>query len=240
MTVLTLSEVKSLYKTIHCHETENCFLVHDYGKYKPNVTFVLSKDFHLNKDRKPIDPLSYTTDSKITDNMNIPFDGDADFIFGDFWINKKGNKCFKPEDPLKSKHLLIRVSWGGSYSYTWGNYRGEKIKGVIYFHRASSNAVGSGYDYYIVPVRFKNKIFNIGLREEISKLNYERRKMHSNQRKNLIREAEILLDGIPESARQKSNFEESHDETSWQASYGYLITLYTQEITCTQKVTYKI
>lgn len=153
---MTLAEAKTFYENDRVFETETSFMVNQFGKYQPNITFLVPKEVNLGKNGKPMSPLTYVADKEITDNMNIDFDGSAAFMFGDFWVSKKGGACFRPKSPTKAKHLLIRVDWGGAFNDHRGVYPGDakKIGELLYFRRASSNGGGSGYDYWVLPVGF--------------------------------------------------------------------------------------
>ena len=152
---MTIIEAREMFGET-CYETETGFLVNIFGKYCPNITFVISKEFDLDADGKPVNPLRYVSDREVTDSMNMDFDGDAEFMFGDFWRSKKGGACFRPKSPRVAKDLLVRVSWGGCFNSHRGTYSDEAkaIEGVKYFRRASSNGGGAGYDYWVVPVGF--------------------------------------------------------------------------------------
>lgn len=154
--VLTLAEAKKFFKNDKIYEAgEGQFLVNMFGKYLPNITFVISSTFEVDENERVISPLDYTSDEEVTANMNINFDGDVVFIFGDFWRSKKGGACFRPKDPMRAKHMLVCSSWGGAFSRTRGNYHGENTPGVLYFRRARSNGGGAGNDFYVVPVGYK-------------------------------------------------------------------------------------
>lgn len=152
---LSIVEAREMFGEA-CYETETGFLVNVFGKYKPNITFVIDKEVELDAKGNPINPLHYSSDREITDGMNMNFDGDADFMFGDFWRSKKGGACFRPKNPKFAKDLLVRVSWGGCFNSHRGTYSDEAkaIDGVKYFRRASSNGGGAGNDYWVVPVGF--------------------------------------------------------------------------------------
>jgi len=152
---LTLSEVKAAYGD-YCFETETSFGVNKFGKYRPDVTFIIPKEFAIDKNGNPIDPTGFVSDREITDNMNLDMSGDAKILFGDFWRSKKGGACFRPQDPMRAKHLLVCVSWGGAFSKTRGLH-GEP-KGSLYFRSASSNGGGVGNDYVVLPVGFTRVI----------------------------------------------------------------------------------
>lgn len=151
---LTLAEAKAIYGDT-CFETETSFGVNKFGKYRPNMTFIIPKEFFIDKDGSPIDPISFVSDRDITDNMNIGWHGSAEVLFGDFWRSKKGGACFRPKDPRHARHLLIRVDWGGAFKSTRGvsSDYAEEV-GATYFRSASSNGGGTGYDYWVLPVGF--------------------------------------------------------------------------------------
>ena len=153
---LRLAEVKNLFNSELVFETRDCFLVKQFGKYLPNLVFVLSKEFSLDKDGKPISPARYVRDVNITDNMNLVFNGDPKILFGDYWISRKGSRCFRPKNPLDAKHLLVKVAWGGADEThgSRGNYPEDVPAGVLYFRHARSNAGGMGYDYWVIPVDY--------------------------------------------------------------------------------------
>ena len=143
-----LSEVKEIMKTEKVFETSTAFGVNDLGKYRPNITFIIPRDFEKN-------PLEYRSDSivkSMVQNMNIDFDGSVSALFGDFWVSKKGGACFCPKSVETSQHVLLRVDWGGAFSRTRGSFGGNI--GELYFRRAASNGGGSGYDYWVFPVGF--------------------------------------------------------------------------------------
>lgn len=116
-----------------------------YGKYAPNLTFVVDED------HKKLGWTEMNTEEK--EAINILWDGSPDYMIGDFWVSKKGTRCFKPK--ADGKHLLIRNSWGGCFNDSRGCEE-DKIKDdVLYKRRASSNGGGSGNTYYIFPVNFR-------------------------------------------------------------------------------------
>ncbi len=199
---MTLAEVKAFFENDRCFETETGFLVNDFGKYRPNITFVIPKVFDLGKDGKPLNPIAYVKDPEVTGNMNLDFDGSPAFIFGDFWRSKKGGACFRPKNPMQAKHLLIRVDWGGCFNNHRGNHSEEvqDINELLYFRRASSNGGGSGYDYWVLPVGYSRTLHL----EEVdgnAKSNTESfeerakvwRKKHADLQRKAVEEADSFL-----------------------------------------------
>lgn len=154
---LRLAEVKALFDSELVFETRDCFLVKQFGKYLPNLVFVLSKEFSLDKDGKPVSPVKFVRDINVTDNLNLVFNGDPKILFGDYWISRKGSRCFRPKNPLNAKHLLIKVAWGGADEThgSRGNYPEDVPEGVLYFRHARSNTGGMGYDYWVIPVDYR-------------------------------------------------------------------------------------
>ena len=191
---MTLVEAREMFGET-CYETETSFLVNVFGKYCPNITFVVGKEIELDANGKSVDPLHYYNDREVTDSMNMEFDGDAEFMFGDFWRSKKGGACFRPKDPKVAKDLLVRVSWGGCFNGHRGTYSDEAntIEGVKYFRRASSNGGRAGYDYWVMPVGF-SRILHIDEVDGETKLDhtaeFERRaKAYREKHAKLQREA---------------------------------------------------
>jgi hypothetical protein len=115
------------------------FLVNKYGKYKPNLSFI-SQYPCVERFFKKIDSRSLNLDR-----------GDLSVIYGEFFVSKKGTKCFRI-DP-NGCHVLIRDDWGGAFD----SYRGRAIlnENALYERRASSNGGGCGYDYAIFPRDWK-------------------------------------------------------------------------------------
>lgn len=200
---MTLAEAKAFYDEERCFETETGFLVNNFGKYRPNITFIVPKTYDLDKNGKHINPLNYTEDREVTDNMNLDFDGSASFIFGDFWRSKKGGACFRPKNPMQAKHLLIRVDWGGCFNSHRGNYSDDVkgIDGVLYFRRASSNGGGAGYDYWVLPVGYSRVIHDEEVdgnaQSDRTALFEQRarayRKKHADLQKKAVEEADTYL-----------------------------------------------
>lgn len=123
-----------------------------HGKYGPKLTYVMDKNFRGN-------PLKFRKDNpttKMVAGMNIRFNANESYIqalFGDFWLSKAGKPHFRPKQPQVATHVLLRAGWGGfGQSRTRGAWSAPD--GVTYFHRASSNTGGAGYDYYVVPVGY--------------------------------------------------------------------------------------
>lgn len=149
--IRTLANVKALYgdKVI---ETTKSFIVNAYGKYNPNISFVLDKDFSG-------DPLEYRRDTptkEMVANMGIDFgtsESGVSVLFGDFWLSRSGKPHFRPKSYKLATHVIIRADWGG-FSYPGTRGRWSAPDGVAYFRRASSNGGGTGYDYYVVPVGY--------------------------------------------------------------------------------------
>lgn len=124
------------------------WLIHKYGKYAPDMTFVVDED-HVN--------LGWTEMSvEEKKALNVLWDGSPDYMIGDFWVSKKGTKCFRPK--ADGKHLLIRNSWGGCFDDSRGREEDQLKDAAIYKRRAASNGGGSGNTYYVLPVNWRKKV----------------------------------------------------------------------------------
>ncbi len=158
---LNIAEARKFFKSEKVFATnDGGFLFNDTGKYRSGLTFVINSSFELDQNGEVISPIHFVADREVTDSFNLDLDGDARFLFGDFWRSRKGAPCFRPKDPAQAKHLLVRVDWGGSFNRTRG-YFGDAVaeRGAIYFRRASSNGGGSGYDYWVLPVGY---VYQVG------------------------------------------------------------------------------
>lgn len=110
-------------------------LMNRYGKYEPNLTFVAAEPYIM-WDRIAATELNCNPDA-----------GWFDVLHGTFFVSKKGTKCFRIDS--NGEHILIKDSWGGCFN----KYRGYSLpeNGSVYYHRASSNGGGCGYDYAVYP-----------------------------------------------------------------------------------------
>lgn len=183
---LTLAEARAFFKNEHVYEGRaGEYLVNFFGKYLPNMTFIISSVFEMDENERVKDPLTYVSDAEMAAEMNMRFDGNTvGFVFGDFWRSRKGGACFRPKDPMESRHILVEVNWGGCFSRTGGNYAGDDIPGVIYFRRARSNGGGLGNDYYVVPIGYHLVRDAEGRPQEGSVRNAEKfRKKHAELRR---------------------------------------------------------
>lgn len=148
----TLADVKAKYgdKVV---ETATSFVVNAYGKYRPNVSFVLAKNFGG-------DPLKYRSDTPTREmiaGLGLGFgtsESDVSVLFGDFWSSKAGKPHFRPKSPLVATHFIVRAGWGGGFGRSRSRGSWSAPEGSAYFRRASSNGGGTGYDYYVLPLGY--------------------------------------------------------------------------------------
>jgi len=112
----------------------NVILYNNFGKYSPNICFLI-------KNPETFNWISLSRE-------DLP-KGDYSFIRGEYFVSKKGTKCFRIKD---GPHIIIKDSWGGAFN----SYRGgqlEKLPNQLFFRCASSNGHGMGNDYVIVPYK---------------------------------------------------------------------------------------
>lgn len=132
---LNTAEARVFFGTEKVFEIGQGFLYDCTGKYKPNMSFLLPFQFELDAAGKLVNPLTYISDPAVTDSFNLRLDGDASFLFGDFWRSKKGGACFRPKDPQQAKHLLVRVDWGGCFNRSRGQKEGYAEEAGAHTHR---------------------------------------------------------------------------------------------------------
>ena len=98
------------------------FNVVDVGKYNSGITIEIPQEWTINESRKPESPIKYISSKELTDGMNVDFDGDARILLGKYRLSKNGRPVFEITEPTKAKDTLIRVSWGGAFNKTRGQY----------------------------------------------------------------------------------------------------------------------
>ena len=130
----------------------NDMLVRDYGKYNPDIVFVLKDEYK-----------SYIQEYEPMHNdmrtaLNIPWDGEPTVMYGRYWIGSKGTLCFTPTSKEMATHLLIKNSWGGAFDHTRGREYDLVSPMAEYSKSASSNGGGLGYSYYVLKIGVKNVI----------------------------------------------------------------------------------
>lgn len=116
------------------------FLIKDYGKYASGLCFVSDK------------PKFFWNEIKRED-LNLGR-GEYAALYGYYYVSKKGTKCFKLSSKLQATHMLLRDNWGGAFN----SYRGNTLVELNheYHRRASSNGGGTGYDYAVFPIGWRN------------------------------------------------------------------------------------
>lgn len=127
------------------------YLYNEFGKYAPNLTFILSK--------KRLAEGIFKRRPTLGEEMNINFSGEVSIVEGSFFVSNKGKKCF--DTTTNPRHVLIRCHWGGAFNCTHGfGYTDDNfdIQKALYYRRASSNGGGVGNDFLILPIGYKNII----------------------------------------------------------------------------------
>jgi len=117
------------------------FLINYHGKYAPNMTFITRKPWI---EWEKIDKK----------DLNLA-QGSYEEVKGKYFISKKGAKVL--DTTVKNPtHKLIRDAWGGAFN----DYRGRSLseEDAVYYNRARSNGGGSGYDYAVYQINWRNKV----------------------------------------------------------------------------------
>lgn len=123
----------------HITLNDGSFLMKKYGKYEPNICFLSTYPYVVFKD---VDYKEFNLDKC-----------SLRAIRGDFFISKRGTKCFRIKKD--GKHLLLEDRWGGAFN----TYRGHTLpQDQLYYRRASSNGGGCGVDYAVVPIGWKSQL----------------------------------------------------------------------------------
>lgn len=113
------------------------YLLKHYGKYNTDL-LIISSSPEINWSRVS------------NDSLNLS-DGNISEIIGNFFKTKKGSLSF--EITVSGSHKLLRDNWGGCFN----SYRGETLPNDgLYYCRKSSNGGGTGYDYCVVDIDWKN------------------------------------------------------------------------------------
>lgn len=153
---ISLENARKLSRNYPIHLLFKCdvFICPRFGKYEPDIFFLVPTEWVVGADEKPIHPLSFQWNKvkkEYFEKMNLDVNGKVDCIyFGDF---NDSTGVFGLTDAKESNHIFLRVAWGyhetrkGRLEEDMKSILGEKL---VRFHKTSSYAGGSGYDYYII------------------------------------------------------------------------------------------
>lgn len=131
----------------------NDMVVNMFGKYMPNIVFVLKNEYN-----SYLYEFEIITNDDIKNQLNIHWDGSPSIMYGKFWISKKGSKCFTPTSRELATHMLIENTWGGAFDHTRGREY-ENVSSISEYSRyTGSNGGGCGFCYYILKMGKKNVI----------------------------------------------------------------------------------
>jgi len=128
------------------HGTKN-FLIKQYGKYKPNLTYIV---------KHPSELMNFKVKKFDKEKLNTCITGDSFYTYGEYFVSKKGTKCFRFDE--NGKHMLIEVDWGGAFDKSRGFEDKSFIDKALYYRSAASNGGGCGTDYMIIPKGVTNNI----------------------------------------------------------------------------------
>ena len=163
--LVSLREMREFFKTDNIVRiADGRFTFPDYGKYRPNVTFIVSDTMPYSTTysggKDYLEPVPYHEyDAVAREYMNIPFDANPDGItaaFGNYRLSKNGKPVLEVCDCEDASHVLIKADWGGAFSKASGigsfseKEVRERYPEVLMFRRAKSNGGGSGNDYYVI------------------------------------------------------------------------------------------
>lgn len=126
---------------------DDSYLVNWYGKYNPQITFLVKWDTIQNFFWSEPDY-----------NMNVIFDGDPYFMYGNYWVSRKGKHCFRPLPKDRAEHMLVKVDWEKGLFRTSYGRNPELEKAALYYHRARSRGGGIGNTYYVLPKGYVHRL----------------------------------------------------------------------------------
>lgn len=129
----------------------------DYGKYGSGLLFIVNNElidtFFSESESGYIKPNYYLSDKSILNKVGIEYSGSiSKYIYGTYRKNAKGTNIFQVLPEAQAKHLLIEVSWGGSFDRSRGV---KSTEGSLYYKHASSNGGGTGNDFIIIEKNYK-------------------------------------------------------------------------------------
>ena len=202
--IFNMKKMMSLEEAKKILERSKIFLSYDekrfnlalFGKYMPNITVSLPREWRFMYERLPyinwgIDPtLDGFYEYQIPYNMEISYhstDAFKDYVqaiginfkciddrvyisFGDFVKTKNGKFMFFIKEPWEAKHILIKAEIGapGKRGYYEENAR-KVCKDLIWYKESLSNAGRAGYNYWVMPIGYTNKE-NVNMSELILKI----------------------------------------------------------------------
>lgn len=118
------------------------FLINEYWKYKPDLSFLSKIPEIKYQDTKPSE-------------FNLP-KWELKVLYWDYFVSKKWTNCFKIKSKEEAKHILIQDDrWWAFNSYKWNTL---PENGSTYYKRARSNGWWTWYDYWIYPKNWKYKL----------------------------------------------------------------------------------
>lgn len=123
------------------------YIYFNFGKYKPNLNFLINEDFLLKG-------IKYEKDDELKKQFNLKYSGSMFFLKGKFFISKKGSKFFDLTSQEKP-HVLVKIAWGGAFNTSRGIEKEDIPKEALHFRKARSNGGGLGNDYLVLPKDFR-------------------------------------------------------------------------------------
>ena len=123
-------------------------LINDFGRYATGLVLLSKNETVSFRELKEQDMINL---------FNREFDGfPTDIYIGNYFVSKKGNKCFDIRED--GKFLMLKIPVGTHFNTShWGP---ENDESFIYWHKAMSNGGGRGTITVIVPKDWKAKMLS--------------------------------------------------------------------------------
>ena len=130
-------------------KTNRGFIVNKFQRYEPGLCFVLDEyikniereDFSLWTEALP------TLDAvAVSERINYSLTYATKIVPGDYWVSKKGTRCFKIKK-RGYRNILILNEWNCPGKSEWPGLEDY----AVYHKKARTNSGRTGYTYTVVP-----------------------------------------------------------------------------------------
>ena len=116
------------------------WLVKHYEKYQSGLTILHKPDFN---------PFNFTGQQVDNESFNLHHEGSFRIINGEFFVSKKGTKCFRAYPDGDDQ--LVCHSWGGAFNTSRPYGKDTFGEDAKYYRNASSNGGGQGNEWVVLP-----------------------------------------------------------------------------------------
>lgn len=162
--LLKLSEAQALFGgNCRCYEMARSYHVTEYMSGRPNITYVIGKEFELDEQSNPIKPTQYIHNDAITSQLPIFASNftSVGFLYGYFYLGKRKNAPhfnLRTASPDRARHLLIHVIRTFKDPTGYISIQQAKDLGAAWFsQRKSITKHGVFEEIWVFPVSLINQ-----------------------------------------------------------------------------------